>query len=101
MVFLQESEKLPKGVSKNPIFISIAAENTDFAFNELSGKYNYHSQRNNLPVFVRDGGQIANLSCSHPYYLTNYDGWWFIQAISFFEKNEQKGYLKCQTKGLH
>ena len=100
MVFLQESEKLPKGVSKNPIFISIAAENTDYLFNELSGKYNYHSHRNNLPVFVRDGGQVANFT-PNPYYLTNYDGLWFIQTLSSFKINEQRGFLKCRTKGLN
>ena len=43
---------------------------------ELSGRYNYHSTKNNSDVFVRDG-PISKLEGSQ-FYLIRRNGCWFI-----------------------
>ena len=47
-----------KHVSKQPIFISI--QNADTDYNALSGKYYFHSVKNNAAAFVREEGQLEN-----------------------------------------
>ena len=93
---------LPKRLSKQPIFISIVTDDPDV--NKLSGKYNFHSLKNNAAAFVRDGSEIKNLGGRHPYYLAYNYNIWNVQEADYFEeikgKGEGGGLLKLCTKGF-
>ena len=93
---------LPKRVSKQPIFIAITSESLEK--NKLSGKYNFHSLKNNAAVFVRDGPKIEKLG-PYPYYLAYNNKFWNLQDADFFEEREGKeqggGWLALHTKGFH
>ena len=86
-----------KHVSKQPIFISI--QNADTDYNALSGKYYFHSVKNNAAAFVREEGQLENFDFQ-PYYLAFYDGSWFIQGTDSFDNNRSEGWIYIDTKGL-
>ena len=89
---------MPKRVSKEPIFISIATEHPKK--NQLSGKYNFHSLKNNAAVFVRDGGEIEKLVGRHPYYLVYQNKYWNLQSAVYLDKGEDGGWLTLCTKGF-
>ena len=88
---------LPKRVSKQPIFISIASP--DPTVNKLSGQYNFHSLNNNTAVFVRDGPTIEAIG-SYSYYLAYQKKHWNLQHADFFEKGQSGGCLALSTKGF-
>ena len=87
---------LPRRVSKEPIFISIATENA--TTNKLSGKYNFHSVKNNAAVFVSDGPKIEKLG-PYPYYLAYHSKYWNLQSADYFEKGDG-GWLALCTEGF-
>ena len=86
-----------KRVPNQLIFISIQSEDTDY--NNLSGKYYFHSVKNNAAAFMREGGQLENFDFQ-PYYLAFYNGTWFIQGTDSFENNRTEGWIYIDTKGL-
>ena len=86
-----------KHVSKQPIFISIQSEDTRL-YNNLSGKYYFHSVKNNAAAFVREEGQLKNFD-SPPYYLAYYDGVWYFQGSADFNENTDGGWICIKTKG--
>lgn len=92
-----------KHVSKQPIFISIQSEDTRL-YNNLSGKYYFHSVKNNAAAFVREEGQLKNFD-SPPYYLAYYDassyhdGVWLFQPSADFIENTDEGWIYIETKG--
>ena len=88
---------LPKRVSKQPIFIAIASESLEK--NKLSGKYNFHSVKNNAAVFVRDGPKIEKLE-PYPYYLAYHIEHWNLQDADFFEEGRSGGWLALCTIGF-
>ena len=96
-LYLKESTKLLKRVPNQLIFISIQSEDTDY--NNLSGKYYFHSVKNNAAAFMREEGQLENFDFQ-PYYLAFYNGTWFIQGTDSFENNRTEGWIYIDTKGL-
>ena len=96
-LYLKESTKLLKRVPNQLIFISIQSEDTDY--NNLSGKYHFHSVKNNAAAFMREEGQLENFDFQ-PYYLAFYNGTWFIQGTDSFENNRTEGWIYIDTKGL-
>ena len=78
------------------MFISIVCEDVDF--NNLSGKYNFHSINNNAAVYMRDGEKIKKFD-PHPYYLAYQGGFWVIQDSESFD-SQGGSWLKLKTKGL-
>ena len=101
-IYVKEFENKPKRVSKQPIFISIATEKPDV--NKLSGKYIFHSLKNNAAVFVRDGPKIETVASPYPYYLAYNNKFWNLQDADFFEEREGNGlgggWLALRTKGF-
>ena len=85
-----------KRVPNQLIFVSI--QNADTDYNDLSGKYFFHSVKNNAPAFVREEGQLENFDF-HPYYLAFYSGSWFIQGTDSFDNNRSEGWIFIDTKG--
>ena len=84
-------------MSRQPIYVSVTAETIGHGFNNLSGKYNYHSLRENAPVFVREGGKLDKFD-PPPYYFTNDDGEWQITDSDGFQS--RKSYMWCTKKGI-
>ena len=88
---------LPKRLPKQPIYVHIDAEDPDF--NQLTGKFSFHSVRNNAAAFIRDGKELETFD-SHPYYLVYIDEAWYIQNKDFFDNYEDGGWLRFDTQGL-
>ena len=84
-------------MSKQPIYISIASEDT--AFTTLSGKYNFHSIRNNAAAFVRDGYALGHFD-PFPYYLAYSGKAWDIQDSDSFNNTKPITWITITTKGL-
>ena len=91
-----------KRLSKQPIFISIVTQDPDV--NKLSGKYNFHSVKNNAAAFVRDGPKIEKNSWAYPYYLAYKNNFWNLQDAEYFDEIKGKvkggGWLALCTKGF-
>ena len=88
-------------MSKEPVFVSIVCEDEDF--NNLSGKYNFHSIKNKAVVYVRDGGKISLID-PHPYFLS-YSGriWGFHGAddLKTLDLPSPYYWIYLQTQGLY
>ena len=80
------------------IYIHIECENSNFHL--LSGKFNFHSEKNQAPVFIRDGGKIDDFETENPYYLSYVKSDWYIQSSTSFDLDAERGWLKLETKGL-
>ena len=93
---IQEANKFPMRVSKQPIFISIACEG-DKSFNDLSGKYNFHSIKNNVPAFLREGGPLESFE-EHPYYLVHTGTKWCIQSSRSFDDGKTIAWIHINTE---
>ena len=72
-------------MSKEPVFVSILGE--DERFNDLSGKYNFHSIKNKAAAYVREGGKL-NFFKPHPYFLCFLQNQWCIQSIDQFKSTD-------------
>ena len=86
---------MPARASRQPIYLSISDESKGV----FSGRYNFHSLKNQAAVFIRDGGKISGLEDLHPYYLL-YKQKWFVTASENFEQGEGGGFLKSNSTGL-
>ena len=70
--------------------------------NALSGKYNFHSMDNNIPAFIRDGGNIPGLEGKNHYLVyKEASKHWYIQPDEFFLENKGGGYLRITTTGTY
>ena len=96
-VVLQEADNLPRRMLKQPIYVSVESEHMDY--NNLSGKYNFHSIKNNATAFERDGGALPKFA-KHPYYLAMYEDGWVFQHSEHFKNNEQRYWIEKTTTGL-
>ena len=54
--------------------------------------------KNNMPVFVRDGGKISFFD-PHPYYMVYIDGTWYIQDSETFNNGKDEAWIKIETTG--
>ena len=66
----------------------------------LSGEYKFHSFKNEVPVFVRKGGKVDNLT--HPYYLSHGNEGWCLRDETFLKSPEKEKigiWMKLSTKG--
>ena len=79
-------------MSKEPVFVSIVCE--DAQFNNLSGKYNFHSIKNKAVEYVRDGGKVS-LFEPDPYFLSYGDKKWRLKST------ENAYWIKLETKGMY
>lgn len=93
----QESNNLSKRLPKKPIYVHIETEDSNKHM--LTGKYNFHSIRKNVPVFVRDGEKILTFD-PYPYYLAYSDSAWYFQDSEFFNDGNGGGWMRLQTKGF-
>ena len=94
----QNAENFPKRISKEPIYIQIECENSNF--NLFSGKFNYHSVKDKTAVFIRDGEKIERYQSSYPYYLNYHESYWYIQSSTYFNENSGGGWMCLETKGF-
>ena len=69
--------------------------------NKLSGKYNFHSMKNNKPAFIRAGGEISGLSGEN-HYLTFYEASksWYIQSDEWFLLGRGGGFFTNKSSGM-
>ena len=86
---------MPARASRQSIYISISDESKG----ALSGRYNFHSLKNQAAVFIRDGGKISGWEELHPYYLV-YKQKWYLTGSEKFEQNKGGGFLKNDSTGL-
>ena len=81
--------------------MSIVAENENL--NALSGKYSFHSWKNNRPAFIREGGELPQVKGEN-HFLAYYDVWktWYIQNDFRFSgiKNPVGGFFRIATTGM-
>ena len=70
--------------------------------NGLSGKYNFHSMKDNKPAFIREGGKISGLS-SENYYLAFHEAskTWNITQDDWFSKAEGGGIFANISSGKY
>ena len=68
--------------------------------NSLSGKYNFHSMKNNIPAFMREGGKISGIMGEN-YYLVFHEPWktWHITENDQFSKGQGGGYFANISSG--
>ena len=78
--------------------MSIVAQ--DKIFNGLSGKYNFHSMKNNKPAFIREGGKVPGLVDKNHYLAWSHE-FWFFQQEAWFLEGESGGYLCIRTPGKY
>ena len=81
--------------------MSIVAQ--DKILNGLSGKYNFHSMKNNKPAFIREGGKLPGLVGENNYLAWSHE-FWFFQPEAWFlegESGEFGGYLCIRTPGKY
>ena len=66
----------------------------------LSGRYNFHSIKNEAPVFVREGGKIQ--SFNNPYFLSYDKQGWGLRDGTFLSKQKDVWtFVKILTTGCH
>ena len=98
----------------NDIYISVEkTEGYDLGFvnrTGLSGRYKYHSTKNNTKIFVQpestslQGTLLRNNPGEH-FYLIYRDGFWYItnEEFAFDERNARdsdfKAFLRLKTRG--
>ena len=94
-IWLQHAASIQRGC----LYVSIVAEIK--IRNGLSGKYNFHSMKDNKPAFIREGGKISGLSGEN-HYLAFYEEKksWYIQTDDYFLKGEG-GFLKNISSGKY
>ena len=77
--------------------------------NALSGKYTgiyltgtFHSQKKNIPAFIREGGKLPNVGGNN-HYLVYHEASksWYIQADVHFSIAQGGGYFRIKTTGKH
>ena len=79
--------------------MSIVAKNE--TYNGLSGKYNFHSLKNNTPAFIREGGKLSGLDGEN-HYLTFHEETksWYIQIDKWFLIGRGGGFFSNESSGM-
>ena len=77
--------------------MSIVAQNK--IFNGLSGKYNFHSTKNNQPAFIREGGEISGVAGKSHYLVRGETKFWFIQEERCLW--ESRGFFFIESSGKY
>jgi len=93
--WLQHASSIQRGF----LFVSIEAQNENY--NVLSGKYNFHSLRNNKPAFIREGGYVPGV-IGQNFYLVYCGGKinaWHIQSDGWFLGGNAGGFFRIYTSG--
>ena len=65
----------------------------------LTGKFDFHSIKNNAPAFVREEEKLEGLE-SEAYYLVFVDDGWYFQDGEYFEDDDAGGWMMLSTEGL-
>ena len=68
--------------------------------NKLSGKYNFHSMKNNKPAFIREGGKISGFPGEN-HYLVFHEAskTWNITTDDYFSKGQGGGFFSINSSG--
>ena len=83
-------------MSKEPVFVSIVSEAA--VYNNISGKFIFHSMKNKAGAYVRDGEKVPKFNTIPV--LRYQKPYWFV-ADSLESVNDRFHYwLKLQTQGL-
>ena len=92
LTWFQHASSFPRGF----LYVSIVAQNQ--VNSGLSGKYNFHSMKNNKPALIREGGEVPDVPGKN-HYLVWYDEYWYIQKDERFLKGEGGGYFCICSSG--
>ena len=63
----------------------------------LSGKYNFHSMKNNKPAYISQGVGFKGIY----HYLVWYDKCWYIQDGEWFFEGKPGGYFYISASGKY
>ena len=79
--------------------MSIVAKNE--TYNGLSGKYNFHSLKNNTPAFIREGGELSGLNGENHYLAFHEKSKsWNIQSDEWFSIGKGGGFFTNDSSGI-